>query len=65
MQHTSKWQTHLLHLHPETFRSHNYSLKTTKTQTQNQHTDAISWVTGLVRYAHALSPVGPSLPRSF
>ena len=23
MQHTSKWQTHLLHLNPETFKSHN------------------------------------------
>ena len=63
MQHTSKWQTHLLHLHLETFKSHNYSMKTTKTQTQNQHTDAISWVTELVGYAHALGPVGPSLPR--
>ena len=62
IQHTSKWQTHLLHLHLETFKSHNYSLKTIKTQTQNQHTDAKSWVriTELVRYAHALSSVKKS-----
>ena len=59
MQHTSKWQTHLLHLHLETFKARVtiHSLKTIKTQTQNHYTDAISWVTELGRYAHALSPV--------
>ena len=62
MQRTSKWQTHLLHLHLETFKSHNiHSLKTIKTQTKKQHTDAISWVTALVRFAHPSSPVGKVL----
>ena len=56
MQRTSKWQTHLLHLHLETFKSHNSFSENYKNSKKKKHTDAISWVTELVRFADPSSP---------
>ena len=61
MQRTRKWQTHLLHLHLETFKSHNSFSENYKNSKKKKQPDAISWVTELVRFADPSSPVGKVL----
>ena len=52
IQHTSKWQTHLLHLHLEAFKSHDsFSENYENSNTKPAHGRRILGLTELVRYA--------------